>query len=87
MVALIELKSSDDSLNIFEKFEGESMVVKGINRVENDPEEEGFYKQASELCDKGFGTFERCIQIMGVCKGNVQEAEKILSKFMLKENM
>ena len=48
--------------------------------------EEKIYEEASKMSDKGYGSFERCAQILMACKGNLQEAEKILSKLMIKEN-
>ncbi len=44
------------------------------------------YGLASDLSDNGFGSFDRCLHVIVVCEGNKKEAEKILSKIMLKEN-
>lgn len=45
-----------------------------------------YYEVAGTLSDRGFGSFERCLHILSVCGGNQKEAEKILSKLMMKEN-
>ena len=48
--------------------------------------DESYYQTAFDLSDKGFGQFDRCLHIMALCGGNRREAEKILSKLMMKES-
>mmetsp|Transcript_35347 Transcript_35347/g.26353 ORF Transcript_35347/g.26353 Transcript_35347/m.26353 type:complete len:131 (+) Transcript_35347:1101-1493(+) len=43
------------------------------------------YAVASKLMDKGYGSFERCIQVVKACKGNEIEAEEVLTKLIFKE--
>lgn len=43
------------------------------------------YEEAINLSDKGFGSFDRCLRILTICQGSTKEAEKFLSKLMLKE--
>lgn len=40
---------------------------------------------ASTLCDEGYGSFERCMQVAKACKGDLDEAKKVLSKLIFKE--
>ena len=47
--------------------------------------DESYYQTAFDLSDKGFGSFDRCLHIMALCGGSRREAEKILSKLMMKE--
>ena len=47
--------------------------------------DESYYAIAFDMSDKGFGSFDRCLQIMIACNGNKKESEKILSKLMMKE--
>ena len=48
-------------------------------------EEGKVYELAIQLSEKGFGTFERCQQMIKACKGNLKEAQKVLSSLMVKE--
>jgi len=43
------------------------------------------YQLASEMEEKGFGPFARCLHFLSVCEGNKKEAEDLLSKMMLKK--
>jgi exonuclease VII small subunit len=43
------------------------------------------YDLSLQLSDRGFGSFERCQQVVKACKGDIKEAEKVLSKIMVKE--
>jgi hypothetical protein len=42
--------------------------------------------KASRMADEGFGEFERCFQIIKACKGNEEEAKKMLSQLIFKEH-
>ena len=42
------------------------------------------YDEASLMSDRGYGMFDRCLHILSICNGNRKEAEKILSKIMMK---
>lgn len=39
-----------------------------------------YFDIASQLCDKGYGDFEHCLDVVKQANGNVQEATEILSK-------
>ncbi|CDW79340.1 UNKNOWN [Stylonychia lemnae] len=55
------------------------------NQGQNQDKEAIYYQVAYDLNEQGFGDFERCYKIIQACKGDVKEAEKILSKIMIKE--
>jgi hypothetical protein len=40
---------------------------------------------ASILTDEGYGSFDRCLSMMRACKGDIEEAKKVLSKLIFKE--
>ena len=56
----------------------------GIGKTEVSVDE-SYYAIAFDMSDKGFGSFDRCLQILIACNGNKNESEKILSKLMMKE--
>lgn len=58
----------------------------GVGQKEYTNISDSMYGQASDLSDNGFGSFDRCLHVIVVCDGNKKEAEKILSKIMLREN-
>jgi hypothetical protein len=41
---------------------------------------------AFELSDTGHGSFERCFYVLLACDGDVKDAEKLLSRIMMKES-
>ena len=43
------------------------------------------YHVASKLMDKGYGSFDRCLQVSKACKGNEIDAEEVLSTLIFKE--
>jgi hypothetical protein len=48
-------------------------------------EDNKLYLMASALTDEGYGAFERCIQVLKACKGDMYESKKVLSKLIFKE--
>jgi len=47
---------------------------------------EKMYEQASQMEDRGFGPFARCLHYLAVCEGDRKEAEDLLSKLMMKKS-
>jgi hypothetical protein len=47
--------------------------------------DEFIYQSAAKLSDKGYGSFDRCLQVFRACKGDFEETEKVLSKLIFKE--
>ena len=43
------------------------------------------YAKSIQLSDKGFGSQERCLNFITAFKGNMKEAEKVLSSIMFNE--
>lgn len=43
------------------------------------------YQVASKLMDEGYGSFDRCLAVAKACKGDIFEAEQVLSKLIFKE--
>jgi len=43
------------------------------------------YQMASSLMDEGYGTFDRCIQVVKACKGDIYGSKQVLSKLIFKE--
>jgi len=48
-------------------------------------DESTLFELASRMVDDGYGTFERCLQILKASKGNVEEAQKALSGIMFSQ--
>lgn len=48
--------------------------------------EEQLYEQAFALADKGYGDFDKCLNVLKSSNGNQMEAEKILSQLIFNES-
>lgn len=60
-------------------------IILGIGSSEIKCDNESYYDQALTMSDNGLGSFERCLHVLVACEGDKKEAEKLLSKVMLKE--
>lgn len=60
----------------------QSVDLSSISKPVDTNEEHYMFTFASQLADEGFGTFEDCLTVLTVFKGDVQLAKRQLSKIM-----
>ena len=57
----------------------------GVGKADMGEVNEKYYEIAMDLSDRGFGSFDRCLHILCLTDGFKTDAERILSRFILKE--
>ncbi|MFN9907679.1 MAG: hypothetical protein ACK56F_16395, partial [bacterium] len=56
----------------------------GVGKADLGEINPNYYETASDLSERGFGSFELCLHILYLVDGYKTDAERILSRFILK---
>ena len=79
MIGVIDIENVEGELESSDMPLQKSQSIRKSSYVNEDE----LYPQAHYMSEKGYGPFEKCLQMLKACKGNYEEATETISKLML----